>query len=444
VVGFALVGPPMSAPACPRTAVAAAIARTAAVLPAQGPIDVFVAQNVLHGFEDLPFETAVVEAAGVFGTEPFLPEAAYREELARGRIQGADLEAVIDADLGAAAATKLAAGRVTLRSLRLALLAHPVHQEDDVAVRWILTERSPFAGADAEDLWLACMEAVSLFRPAVVHARPPARPRDLIVAIAPELDTDELVHPLLIRLCAAFLDQGVATWPMPGRDRGLLAAAAALFAGRLGPVEPWSERLPAALAAVRGRDPLDVVVDEVRRLGVPDAERDEVVSRSLLALRGWAGMIHQLEQRPDRAPIRTVPARLADFLALRLVLDRVAAQWAAARLGHGGDLAAQWTELRDRHPPHRGPGSVARAFLLCQVAQLVGLTAAVVRNLDENELARPRARDRSLRRGCTPPALPPGLRAAARDRGARRTGRARARGRPTARRFPGAGGVLHR
>jgi uncharacterized protein YbcC (UPF0753/DUF2309 family) len=378
----------MSAPSCARESVARTIARTAAILPTQGPIDVFVAQNILQGFEDRAFEAALVEAAGVFGTEPFLPEATYRQELARGRIRVSDLEAVLDADLAGAADARLAAGRVTLRSLLLALLEHPVHQEDDVAVRWTLTERAPFTGADAEDLWLACMEAVSLFRPAVVHLRPPARPRDLIVAVEPTLDTDALVHPLLIRLCAAFLDQGVAAWPMPGRDGGLLEAAAGLFAGRLGPVEPWSVGLPARLAAVRGRDPLDVIVDETRRLGVPDAHRDEVVARSLVALRGWAGMINQLEQRPDRTPVHAVPARLADFVALRLVLDRVAAEWAAAQLGHRGDLATLWTELRDRHPPHRGPGSVARAFLLCQVAQLVGLTAADVRGLDEEELVR--------------------------------------------------------
>jgi uncharacterized protein YbcC (UPF0753/DUF2309 family) len=375
----------MSAPV-PRDDVARVIADTARLLPTQGPIDVFVAQNILQGFEDRPFEAALVEAAGVFATEPFLPESVYREELARGRIHTADLEAVIDADLGDAGDTKLAGGRVTLHALRLALLEHPVHQEDDDAVRWTLTERQPFATPDAQDLWLACMEAVSLFRPAVIHARPPARPRDLIAAVAPTLDTDALVHPRLIRLCAAFLDQGVAARPMPGRELGLLEASARLLAWPFGPVEPWAARLPAAMAAVRGRDPLDVIVDEIQALGVPASHRDEVVSRSLLALRGWAGMIHQLELRPDRAPVRRVPARLADFLALRLVLDRVAAEWAAVSFGRGGDMRGLWTELRDRHPPHRGPGSVARAFLLCQVAQLVGLTAADIRGLDEPEL----------------------------------------------------------
>ena len=369
-----------------RDEIAAVIAATAALLPTQGPIDVFVAQNILQGFEDRPFDRALIEASHVFDTEPFLPESTYREEMARGRIHRSDLEAVLDADLGGARSLPLAGGRVTRREMLLSLLEHPVHQEDDVAVRWTLTEREPFRGDDAQDLWRACLEAVSLFRTSVVHAMPPARPRDLIIAVDPTLDTDALVHPLLIRFCAAFLDQGVAAWPMPGRDHGLFEAVASLYDWPGAPTEPWSGRLPAELARLRGQDPLAVITGEVDRLGVPPSAREEAVSRTLLALRGWAGMIHQLELRPDRAPVCRVPARLSDFLAVRLVMDRVATQWTATKLGHADDLAGLWTELRDRYPPRRGPGSVARAFLLCQVARLIGLTAADIRALDENEL----------------------------------------------------------
>ena len=376
----------VSSPGSARFRIAETVAKTAALLPTQGPIDVFVAQNILQGFEDRPFEAALVEAAHVFGTEPFLPESTYREQLASGRIQRADLEAVLDAELGPEGSRPLAAGRVRLREILLALLEHPVHQEDDVAVRWTLTEHEPFRGEEAQELWRACMEAVSLFRPAVVHVRPPARPRDLIVAVDPALDLDALVHPVLIRLCAAFLDQGVAAWPMPGREHGLLEAVASLHAWPFGPTDAWAAKLPAALAATRGRDPLAIIEEELDGLGVPAAAHDEVISRTLLALRGWAGMIHQLELRPDRAPVTRLRASLVEFLATRLVLDRVAAEWAAIRLGYRGDLAGLWAELGDRHPPHRGPGSVARAFLLCQVAQLVGLSAADIRSLDEMQL----------------------------------------------------------
>jgi hypothetical protein len=434
----------------------AAIESAARFLPTQGPIGVFIAQNALQAFECEPFEDAVVHAARLFGTQPYLSEARYREELARGRIRAADLEAVLDGDMSGGAGELLANGRLSLRDLRLALLLHPVRQENDAAVRWTLTEQdvverlrddlSPEArwrllsdggGADTDDpdaalsdvddevarwatfslasevgqsaderrssseLWHACVEAVAQTRPSITHTRPPVRHRDLMLAVDPAVDTDALVHPLLIRFCAAFLDQGVAAWPMPGRERGLLEAVARIYSGRFGPTEPWSAGLPQALRRIRGVPAVDVIAEELDRLGVPEAEWDEYVTLTSLALRGWAGMIRHLEERPDRAPVEPVPARLIDFVALRLVCDRVAAEWASRHFGFrdngaggsaatppDGRLRGLWMELRDRYPPKRGPGSLARAFLLHQVSQLLGLTAHDIRGLDENELIR--------------------------------------------------------
>ncbi len=364
------------------------IDRAARFLPTQGPIDVFVAQNILQGFEEEPFEEAVIHAARVYGAEPFLSESRYREEFASGRIRDEDLAAVLDGDLRATGTEMLAGGRVPLRTVLLELLRHPVRQEDDVAVRWTLTESDAIDSPNTAELWHACVEAAALTRPVVHHERPPVRLRDLVLAIEPTIDSDALVHPLLIRLCGAYLDQGVASWPMPGRERGFLAAIVDLYADPVGPTEPWSARLPAALAAIRGMRALDVIAAELDRLGVPAARHDELIEKSLLALRGWAGMMRHFEERPDRAPVEAVPARLDEFLAIRLVCDRVAAEWIAPRFGWPGNLAALWNELCDRHPPRRGAGSVARAFLLCQVAELVGLTAGDIRGLDENELLR--------------------------------------------------------
>lgn len=412
------------------------IADAARFLPPQGPIDSFVALNPLQGFEDLPFEEAVVRAGRLNRAQPFLPEAAYHEELSRDRIRIADIEAVLAEDLGNRATSSLAGGRTTLARLQRQLLLHGVRLESDATVRWTLTESDAIerlrddlephvrarllesvcqhdapappaaaAGRDAlvaSELWHACVEATAGSRSAVFHVRPPVRHRDLILNAAPTLDTDALVHPLLIRMVAAYLDQGVAAWPMPDRELGMLGAIARVYSGRLGPVEPWSRRLPACLREIRdvfdegARDStaIDIVSRELQRLGVPESFWPDYLTASLVALRGWAGMIRQLEIRPDRAPVRALPVRVADFLALRLILDRVAAEWAAGVLGHevhdgGGDcrdLSALWLELRDRHPPQRGPGALSRAFLLHQVSQLLGLAAADVRALGDTEI----------------------------------------------------------
>src|SRR3954464_2445060 len=77
-----------------------AIEHAAHLLPAQGPITVFIHHNTLHAFEDLPFHEAVQEGAQVFGCHPYLSEDRYREELRRGRIRFADLHQVLAQDLG--------------------------------------------------------------------------------------------------------------------------------------------------------------------------------------------------------------------------------------------------------------------------------------------------------------------------------------------------------
>ncbi|MFM9057761.1 MAG: DUF2309 domain-containing protein [Planctomycetaceae bacterium] len=416
-----------------RAELALLLTDAARFLPPQGPIDAFVAQNTLQGFEDLPFEEAVVRAARLYDAEPFLSESRYREALASGRIRTSDIEAVLDADLGDRGAAPLAGGRTTLARLHRALLLHPVRLESDTAVRWTLTEsdaierlrpdldeptrgrfvalgRAAGGASDAAaerivaaDLWHACIETMALVRPAVVHVQPPVRHRDLLVAIDPTLDTDALVHPLLIRLTAADLDQGVAAWPMPGRDRGLLAAVAELVGHGGGPLEAWARPLPGRLRRIAAASgtvlppesfALDVIAAELEALGIPCRNWPDHVARTIVALRGWAAMVRQFEVRPDRTPVVRLPARLADFLALRLVLDRAAAEWTlrtggfplASGNGTAPGLGAAWVELRDRFPPRRGPGSLARALLLHQVAQLVGLTAADVRNFDENDL----------------------------------------------------------
>ena len=51
-----------------------AVEHAAHLLPAQGPITVFIHHNTLHAFEELPFEDAVKRGAEVFGCQPYLSE----------------------------------------------------------------------------------------------------------------------------------------------------------------------------------------------------------------------------------------------------------------------------------------------------------------------------------------------------------------------------------
>src|SRR5262245_61845016 len=116
-----------------------AIEHAAHLLPAQGPITVFIHHNTLHAFEDLPFAEAVKKAATVFGCQPYLTKDRYREKLRRGRIRFADLEAVLREDLGPRADDTILR-LSTRRELRRAMLQYPLRYGPTEELLWFVAE----------------------------------------------------------------------------------------------------------------------------------------------------------------------------------------------------------------------------------------------------------------------------------------------------------------
>jgi len=281
-------------------------------LPAQGPIGVFIHHNTLHAFEHLTFEDGVVEAAKVYGTEPYMSEAAYRRDLERGRIQVRDLDLVLSEEPNAPIIEA-----VDRRTLRKAMLMPGVREFEPETVAWRLAEG---------DL------AVSLRLPPAQNLFEICQRRAADVATVNEPMTnrpvDNVVHPLLIRLCANYLDQGVAYWPMPEREFGFLGAVRRLTAQPL-------FLAPAGFSGVGERfrrqvslDAVDVVLTQLVELEVDDFE--EFLRGEMLALGGWAGLIYRLQEEPELAPYLHLPVSLMDYLAVRLTLVASAAPEAIA------------------------------------------------------------------------------------------------------------------
>jgi uncharacterized protein YbcC (UPF0753/DUF2309 family) len=71
--------------------VSAALAEAAHVLPAQGPIEVFVHHNTLHAYQSLPFHQAIACAEEELGAQGYLDEAEYRAAYAADRISDDDV-----------------------------------------------------------------------------------------------------------------------------------------------------------------------------------------------------------------------------------------------------------------------------------------------------------------------------------------------------------------
>lgn len=424
--------------------------QAAHLLPSQGPITVFVHHNTLHAFEDRPFDEGVKQGAALYGCHPYLPEDFYRGEVVRGRISPDDLAAVLIDDLGDEA-DRLLGFMGTRYHLRLAMLEHPLRLGTDAELRWLIADTEALhrfrdeaprdlrrqmidqtrqwvlrdclndraiagrRGADGiaallaefdavaierwsdrtwesftlHALWRTChngVHAVERFGEASPH---PRRHRDLML-LATGHDTDLPVHELLIRFCAAFLDQGFAGRSLPGRDAGFFRAFAGLY-GDARPLAPWLRSLPAELSRVRraALTPLESIDESLRLLGVGSTERGPYLIETLLALRGWAGMIQQMETNAEWAVHPAPRGTLREFLAVRLMLERLALEHTAREALAGEIELAHLRAALHRRIPHTPRVNVdQRAYLVFQLAQVRGWGPAELHRLSKAQWSR--------------------------------------------------------
>lgn len=426
------------------------IEHAAHLLPAQGPITSFVHHNTLHAFEDLSFENAVVKGAETFGCHPYLPEERYRQKLARGRILQRDIEAELIDDLDNEG-DELLGFLGTRFHLRLAMLAHPLRTGPTAELHWVLSEtealrnfrketpqpirdriisdtrqwvmrdlRNGHAAVGHDDrlgltldnvfaifdkqnieqwddanwemftlhlLWLLCKDGVVRADVESPTPRRSMRHRDLLMETTGQ-DSDEFVHDLLIRYCAAFLDQGFANWSLPNQFDGFYRTFLWLYGQPFGMVDRWARNLRQELRRLVDEEigPLDSIAESLALLGISEKEREEFITKTLLALRGFGGMIWQLESRGDRVAHPLQKGSLNEFLAVRLILDRVALQYVAREsTAFSGPLCELRPHLLDKMPPQERTSVEQRTFLVFQLAQLIGWNPQHLHRLTDAE-----------------------------------------------------------
>jgi uncharacterized protein len=403
-----------------------AVHHAAHLLPAQGPIGVFIHHNTLHAFEHLTFEEAVVEAGKVYNCQPFMSAEWFRQEYSRGRIKDVDIKAIIEAETPQESRI---AETVSWRAFKTALLLYPIHEVEGAGLRWHLNEtgalwrfrqevdhstrdrlksdilewlqnaperltervgalpdewdqqslqqliKSNPAKVAVRALWTTCRRVTHKANLDRFQSVPKTlvRHRDFLY-FGGLGDCDALVHPFLIRFCGAYLDQGLAEQNMPGRQEGLFQNFLALYGEASGILPYWLQGARNVLNDLSHRNlsGTESAKESLALLGVKPEQFQQYLLETSLALKGWAGMIHQSHERPDRLNLEVVPASLTDFLAIRLILERFALQWLLSNSGRQAKL----NEIPEifGQPPVPPVSVDSWAFQLFQVAQFLALT----------------------------------------------------------------------
>lgn len=353
------------------------------VLPAQAPIQDFVHHNTLHGYQHLSFEQALAENEALTGIQGYLPEHRYREFYAQGRINDHDIQAALAhyAQLDAENSIVTLNGREIKNKdiLSIALLvdlsaisvsqftwqveelnvlnnvqsdvpesiARNYHHPDSIRALWealLIKLDLQQAATHPETLldlsleqtedWLSVshsdmtihqqtqQQVVMELDNFMSRVGDEYSLRDVVLALTGK-DVLEIVRPRLIRLCASVLDEGVAAWHIPDADQQGLYAAwrtntqydISLFLHEL----PDWQHIVASLP----EDAVDTIILHLTQMDIPAHKWSGYLQRVALELPGWSGMINWREQHPNYKTDYKVPIKLADYLAIRLTLDRL-------------------------------------------------------------------------------------------------------------------------
>lgn len=233
-------------------------------LPAQGPLKDFVHHNTLHAFQDMKFYDAIHKASAIFGYQTTLTLTEYRELYAIRRITPKVLAKVIrrrkgDKDFDAWHEKSL-------------------YKE----YNWTLTPRI----GRLRDEWRRLYS----------------------------INMDNAVQPFLFRIICSFIDQGIAIWPFPFEDKGLLNALRDLE----------SRSRVSFFKTKKARDLLydkSCTVTKLLEILVGDkAYFEQYIYDQQFAHPGWSGIVSTLEDKPELL-MYSKKISLEDMIILELLLE---------------------------------------------------------------------------------------------------------------------------
>jgi hypothetical protein len=362
-----------------RAVILSALAHLNHVLPAQAPLQDFVHHNTLHGYQHLSFEQALADNYALTGIHGYLPEARYRQFYAEGRINAQDIHAALAKASNAHPTMTIDGKEIKHQDILSVALLVDLSAINVSQFIWQVEELNALSSVQADvpeaiahnytaqnirALWEAILIKLDLqqaaYHPetlldssleqtedwlsvshsnASIHAQTQQHValevdkllaqvgdelslRGLVLALSGK-DSLDFVRPKLIRICASVLDEGVAAWHTPNAEK--LGLYAAWRASNAYDISLFLHELPdwQQIVSTLPEDAIDTIILHLTEMEIPKEKWGGYLQRIALELAGWSGMINWREQHPNYQTEHNTPIHLADYLAIRLTLDRL-------------------------------------------------------------------------------------------------------------------------
>jgi uncharacterized protein len=416
------------------------------------PMKTFAYYNPLRDLEHLPFAEAIGEARHLMEGNGFLSPEEYRQFFHDGRITRSAIERALQRvgpPLPSPESIQIGERTIHVRDIWQNHVIYGINPLNPVLLTWALELegatnrfRSDFPessrktlidrtireceqcrhdpeGAYLNNLWKSALSSFKLCDPRSNY--PSVQTSDLRDSEAPafgspvvpvDLPADrtlsdwldgltgsalvETINNQMIKWIAAFVDEGVAGWVMPWRERGFYSAWRELAQ------EDLSHKF---LGIQNGRkkiqelpdDPEETLFMRLHAFGVPSERWGEYLSRHLAQLPGWAGFIRWRGDNPGYPAQHHYPIDPLQYLAVRLfyeseMVDGLSQrEWAIK--GTYPALIDYWSGHREQYQawisPHSHPtdlntqGVCHMGWRLFHLAQFLELTPGDLQKLPQ-------------------------------------------------------------
>lgn len=250
-------------------------------LPSQTPLKDFIHHNSLHAFQHMKFYEAIFKASEIFGFQASFQINEFRKLYKIGRIREDILDQVL----------KDRKGDQNLQEWKTKLLE-----------KKYTTAYQPRIGRLRKN-WKE-----------IYH-----------------IDLDNLVHPLLFRIVASFLDQGISIWHFPHVELGFISALR----------ETERHSLFSFFRTKRAKDLLfdpEISISKLLDIlvGIP-AYYEQYLFDQQFAHKGWSGIINAINQQPSSI-LYSKDIKLEDFILFELIMEVDALEC---------ELSGRWKPLAD-------------------------------------------------------------------------------------------------
>ena len=365
------------------------------------PMRTMVAQNPLHGLEYLPFDQAVRKGQDLLGGNGYLANEEYRQFYQNGRITkesfnrafsrvGPSQEGQASVEVGCRKINpkdvwqlhilfgfeelpisllewQLSGGGAT-RQFRKDLAAESQKKIIEDIIKECEQNRECPENAYLTNLWesvLAIFECSDFHHSSQIIRDSPSKQSVSISLPSHQTISDwvddltegekvvEQINNQIIKWVAAFTDEGLADWEMPGREQGFYLVWRNLaqkdFSGQLLGIKNFAQKvhdLP--------ETPEDAISCSLGQLEIPEEQWKDYLSRQLSLLPGWTRYIRWLGEHPiygehPKYHAQQIhPVDITQYLAVRLFYEvqlvNIKCQKKWGVYGTVSSLSAYWND----------------------------------------------------------------------------------------------------